>query len=172
MSELPGRLFAGVYGRLLKEDVTPALSESLAQSGLELHALKPAYPKSQWFSAAGLTAKALFPNDAPGEQLRKFGAHVIGALQSRGILKGPWLSMAKLLGPRRALKQAFEFADRSPVKVSLTERSKTEFEFFIDAAEQPEFFVGLLEAALVALGAKRPVVRALAQPGTFLASWH
>lgn len=171
MSELPGRLFQGVFGRVLQAEITPELRHTLGEAGLDLAALEAHYPRALWFRSVALTAAALFPDDAPPEQLRRLGHHLIAALQSRGIIKAPWLTMARLLGPRRALRQAMDFLDRSPVKVTLTERSKSEFEIFVDADQQPEFFEGLFDAALLTLGAKKPVVRALPTPGRFLASW-
>lgn len=171
MSELPGKLFQGVFGRVLQAEITPELRHALGEAGLDLAALQASYPTALWFTAVALTSRALFPDDAPPEQLRRLGEHLVAALQSRGIVKGPWLTMARLAGPRRALRQAMDFLGRSPVKVTITERSKTEFELFVDAAEQPEFFEGLFSASLLTLGAKKPVVRALGEPGRFLASW-
>jgi uncharacterized protein (TIGR02265 family) len=44
------------------------------------------------------------------------------------------------------------------VKISLTERSKTEFAITADETEQPDFLAGLLEAAIAMLGGKAPEV--------------
>lgn len=156
---IPGKLVEGVFKRVLAPDLTPGLITELAATGVDLSVpLPPSYPRTTWYRAVALTAKALFPDAAPPEQLRKFGAHVIHALQRQHLIKGAWLSMARLMGPRRALRQAMDFTDRSPVKVTITERSKHEFAITADDTEQPEFLAGLLEAAIAMMGGKAPAV--------------
>ncbi len=176
MSTIPGKLVDGLFKKVLAADVSPALKAQLAEAGVDLSAPPPAsYPRSTWYRAVELTAQSLFPAEASAVQLRKLGAHVMDALQSRGIIKGPWLSMARLMGPRRSLRQAMDFLDRSPVKLTITERSKTEFEISVDDPEQPEFLAGLLQSAIGALGGKEPSVSQLPpQPGAslFRATWR
>ena len=159
MSTIPGKLVDGVFKRVIAADLTPTLITQLAAVGVDLSLPTPAtYPRTAWYLAVELTAKALFPADPLAVQLRRFGGHIISALQSRNIIKGPWISMARLMGPRRALKQSMDFLDRSPVKITLTERSKTEFAITVDETEQPDFLAGLLEAAITMLGGKSPEV--------------
>lgn len=176
MSTIPGKLVEGLFKKVLALDVSPALLAQLTEAGVDLSAPPPTdYPRSTWYRAIALTAQSLFPNDPPAVQLRKLGHHVMDALQSRGIIKGPWLSMARLMGPRRSLRQAMDFLDRSPVKLEITERSKTEFEIFVDDPEQPEFLAGLLQGAIGALGGKEPTVSQLPpEPGAslFRATWR
>ena len=152
---IPGKLVAGVFKRVLAPDLTPELSKQLASIGLDLSGpMEPSYPRTTWYIAVELTAKALFPDDELSVQLRRLGGHIIACLQSREIIKGTWLTMARLMGPRRALKQAMDFADRSPLKLIITERAKTEFAISVDDTEQPDFLAGLLEAAIAMLGGK------------------
>ncbi len=176
MSTIPGKLVEGLFKKVLAADVSPALMAQLAEAGVNLSAPLPdSLPRAAWYRAISLTAQTLFPNDAPQAQLKKLGHHVMEALQSRGIIKGPWLSMARLMGPRRSLRQAMDFLDRSPVKLEITERSKTEFEIFVDDPEQPEFLAGLLQSAIGVLGGKDAAVSQLPpQPGAslFRATWR
>ena len=159
MSTIPGKLVDGVFKRVIAPDLTPPLITELAAVGVDLSLPTPTtYPRTAWYLAVEITAKTLFPADPLAVQLRRFGAHIISSLQSRNIIKGPWLSMARLMGPRRALRQAMDFLDRSPVKITLTERSKTEFSITVDETEQPDFLAGLLEAAISMLGGKSPEV--------------
>jgi uncharacterized protein (TIGR02265 family) len=159
MSTIPGKLVDGVFKRVLAPELTPELITQLAAVGVDLSLPTPAtYPRTAWYLAVEITAKTLFPADPLALQLRRFGAHLISSLQSRNIIKGPWISMARLMGPRRGLKQAMDFLDRSPVKITLTERSKTEFAITADETEQPDFLAGLLEAAIAMLGGKAPEV--------------
>jgi uncharacterized protein (TIGR02265 family) len=155
MSGIPGKLVGGVFKRVLAPDLTPELIKKLASIGVDLSApLEPTYARTTWYLAVELTAKTLYPADELSVQLRRLGAHIIGCLQSREIIKGTWLTMARLMGPRRALKQAMDFTDRSPVKVTITERAKNEFGIAVDDTEQTDFLAGLLEAAIAMLGGK------------------
>lgn len=173
---IPGKLVEGVFKRVLAADLTPELITKLASVGVDVSApMEPAYPRTTWYLAVELTAKTLFPEDGLSVQLRRLGGHIISSLQSRGIIKGAWLSMARLMGPRRALKQAMDFTDRSPVKVTITERAKNEFSISVDDTEQPDFLAGLLEAAIAMLGGKAPEVSLeAAREGSshFRATWR
>lgn len=173
---IPGKLVEGVFKRVLAADLTPDLITRLASVGVDVSGpMEPTYPRTTWYLAVELTAKTLFPDDGLSVQLRRLGGHIISSLQSRGIIKGAWLSMARLMGPRRALKQAMDFTDRSPVKVSITERAKNEFLISVDDTEQPDFLAGLLESAIAMLGGKAPEVSLeAAREGSshFRATWR
>ena len=177
MSHTPisGKLVDGVFRRVLAEDVSLTLKDELAQNGLDLGALAPSYPREVWYRAVALTAAALFPQELPEAQLRSLGRHVIRSLESRRVIRGPWLAMARLMGPRRALRQAAGHLHESPVALSVTERSRSEVEIVVEELEQPEFLVGLLEAACTALGARhcRVTVEGRSATGTtFGVSWR
>lgn len=159
MSTIPGKLVDGVFKKVLAPDLSAGLKTELASAGLDLSAPAPDhYPRTTWYRAIELTAQQLFPSEAGPAQQRRLGIHIIESLQSRGIVKGAWLTAARFMGPRRALKQAMDFTDRSPVKVTITERSKSEFLVTADDTAQPEFLAGLLEAAIKMLGGKSPSV--------------
>lgn len=173
---IPGKLVEAVFKRVLAPDLTPALIDQLVKVGVDVSIpMEPSYPRTTWYLAIELTAKALYPDDPLPSQLRRLGGHIITCLQSRHIVKGAWLTMAKLAGPRRALKQAMDFTDRSPVKLTITERSKTEFEISVDDTEQSDFLAGLLEAAITMLGGKNAAVKLEAtseSSSLFLATWR
>jgi uncharacterized protein (TIGR02265 family) len=166
----------GLFTRVLGPDLTPALKAQLAGVGIDVAAPVPdSYPRTAWYQAIELTSKTLFPELPSSAQLRKLGGHVIASLQSRQIIKSAYLAMAKFAGPRRALKQAMDFTDRSPVKLTITELSKTEFEISVDDKEQPDFLAGLLEAAIEMLGGKSPQVSLKGPQGDsnlFRATWR
>jgi len=152
---IPGRLVEAVFKRVLGGDLTPELLEQLTAIGVDVSGpMETSYPRTAWYLAIELTAKALYPEDPLSIQLRKLGGHIIASLQSRQIIKGGWITMARLMGPRRALNQAMDFTSRSPVKLIITERSKSEFAISVDDTEQPDFLAGLLEAAITMLGGK------------------
>lgn len=159
-TEIPGKLVKGVYQRVLHDDVTPQLRALLSDAGIDLgHPLKEAYARSVWYRGIELTAQALFPGVAADESQRKLGRHIIGALESRNLVKGPWLSMAKLMGPRRALLKAAQWgASASPVRLTVRERTSKALEVSIEEDQQTGFLAGLLEGLIEALGGKTATV--------------
>lgn len=173
---IPGKLVEGVFRRALAGDLTPPLLEQLAAIGVDLSVPpQPAYPRPTWYRAIELTAAALYADDVPDVQLRKLGQHIMRSLKEREIIKGPWLSMAKLLGPRRALKQAADFAQGGPIKLTLVEKGKQEVEIFVEEGEQPALLAGILEGTIALLGGKEPAaeVGARSEAGTtFLTRWR
>lgn len=174
-SRIPGKLVDGVFRKALAADLTPTLLEQLAAVGLDV-SLPQQQPceRDVWYRAVGVMAAALYPQQLPPAQLRGLGRHLIQALKTRNIIKGGWLSMAKLLGPRRALLKAADFAKGSPITLTLVERGKHEVEVSVDEAEQLEFLAGLLEGAVELLGGRTASAEILRrEPGgaTFVARW-
>ncbi len=170
---ISGKLFEGVFRRVLGADVPAEVLSKLGELGVDLNALQPTYPRETWYRAIAETAAALYPSDAG--QLRKLGRRIVTSLVSKDLIKGPWLGMARLLGPRRALKQAVERMDSNVVKLHLHEKSKHEFEIVADETEQAEFLAGLIEAALELLGgrdAKAVVVGPRGNSTVFSATWR
>jgi uncharacterized protein (TIGR02265 family) len=158
---IPGKLVKGVFQRALFADLSADLITALAAAGLDLSVpLHDAYPRTVWYRAIELTAASLFPDEAPDARLRRLGRHVIESLEARKLVKGPWLSMAKLMGPRRALSKAAELgAQYSPVRLDVREHHSKEVEVTVAEDQQPEFLAGLLEALVELLGGKVASVR-------------
>jgi uncharacterized protein (TIGR02265 family) len=173
---IPGKLVEGVFRKALGPDLTPQLLEQLAAVGVDLSVPLPAaYSRSIWYRAVEVTAAALYASEPPEVQLRRLGQHIIRSLKEREIVKGPWLSMAKLVGPRRALKQAADFAQGGPVRLTLVEKGKSEMEIFVEEEQQPELLAGILEATIGLLGGKEPSAEVGARTPagtTFLARWR
>lgn len=161
IEHVPGQLVKGVFQRVLFQDLSADLIGSMATAGVDLSApLQSSYPKATWVRVIELTSQSLYPDEAEPDRLRQLGRHIIEALQARKLVKGPWLSMAKLMGPRRALKQAAEMGVQySPVRLDVKERSSKELEIDLDEDAQPEFLAGLLEGLVEALGGKDARVR-------------
>ncbi len=156
LENVPGQLVKAVFQRVLFQDLSAELIGALAKAGLDLSVpVQPAYPKAVWCQSIELTAESLFPEAAPDARLRRLGRHLIESLESRRLVRGPWLSMAKLMGPRRALKQGAEMgAQFSPVALHVKERSSKLLEVSLEEDAQPEFLAGLLEGLVEALGGK------------------
>jgi len=175
---MPGRLVQSVFKKVLAGDMTPPLLDQLKAEGLDLAAEPPEeYPRTLWFRAIELTATSLYPMvSEPADQQRQLGRHLITCLQQRNLLKGPWLTVAKLLGPRRALKQVADFgADNSPVKFEVREKSSKELEVIVDEGRQTEFLAGLIEALVGILGGKDSRVATLSSTehrAVFSATWR
>jgi uncharacterized protein (TIGR02265 family) len=173
---IPGKLVEGVFRKVLGPQMTPVLLEQLAGIGVDLSVpMHPAYPRPTWYRAVELTAAALFSSDTQDVQLRRFGRHLMRALKERGVIKGPWLSMARLLGPRRALSQAADFAKGGPIQLSLVEKGKHEVEIHVEEGEQPDFLAGILEGTIELLGGKDASADVISRTDvatTFTARWR
>lgn len=173
---IPGKMVEGVFRRALGADLTPELLEALAAIGVDLSVpLKPAYPRDTWYRAIEITAAALYASQSPQQQLHRLGLHIMRCLKEREVIKGPWLSMAKLLGPRRALKQAADFAQGGPIRLTLVEKGKHEMEIFVEEGEQPELLAGILEGTIALLGGRDPAAEVGARTAagtTFLTRWR
>ena len=177
MKPISGKLVDGFFRKVLAGDITPDLRGTLGTLGLDLTqpTLSAEYPRALWYQAVAATAAALYHAQAPEQQLRHLGLHVISALQSKHIVKGAWITMARLAGPRRSLRQAADHLDHSPVKLSLHEKSRTEFEIVVEDLEQSEFLAGLLHGAITMLGGKHPHVDIVGPRGhsmVFSATWR
>jgi len=172
---VPGKLVTAVFGQVLKQDLTTGLVGELAEAGLDvLSPVGETVPREVWDRALELTAKALYPNEEDG--LRKLGRHVITVLPKRGLVKGPWLTVAKLMGIRRALKQGAELGgSSSPVHAKVIDRGSREVEVHLDEGRQSELLAGLLEGIIALLGGRDVhVMIASAAPAhaVLLASWR
>ncbi|MBL8937568.1 MAG: DUF2378 family protein [Archangium sp.] len=161
MKNVPGKLVKGVFQRALFPDLSADLITALAGAGLDLSSpLHEHYPKPVWYRSIELTADSLFAEKAQAQRLRHLGRHVIVSLDDRKLVKGPWLSMAKLMGPRRALKQAAEMgAQYSPIHLDVKERGSKELQVTVEEDQQPEFLAGLLEGLVSILGGKSAHVK-------------
>jgi uncharacterized protein (TIGR02265 family) len=156
IEHVPGQLVKGVFQRVLFQELSADLIGSMAAAGVDLSVpLQETYPKASWLRAIELTANSLFPDTPYADRLRRLGRHIIETLESRKMIKGPWLTMAKLMGPKRALKQAADLGVKySPVRLDVKERSGKELEIDLDEDAQPEFLAGLLEGLVEALGGR------------------
>jgi uncharacterized protein (TIGR02265 family) len=176
MKRLPGKLVDGVFRKVLAQDMTPALSEALRNCGLDLASPTPSEVEvTVWNQCIDVTAQALFPEEA--EPTRVLGRHILASLESRGFVKGPWLSVARLMGPRRALRQAAQFVEKdknSPLKLQLRELAANVFEVTAHDAQQPAFLAGLLEGVVLGLkgkNAKAELASFDAATAVFRLSW-
>jgi len=169
---IPGRLVKAVFQRVLVADLTPELVMELHGLGIDVgQPAHDAYPRDTWHAAIDRTAAALFPAAGPDAALRQLGSYIVETLQAKHLLKGPWLGMAKLLGPRRALKQVADHAaSLSPVAFSVVEHGKSDLEVRVDESRQPTFLAGLVEGLVTILGGRdaQAEVQSLAQGRTVM----
>lgn len=168
----------GLYLKGLAGRLTPGLKAKLKTAGLDLDGkLRATYPRELWVRCLELTARELYPNLPSDEAFRLLGQAVLEGTATTMIGK-TILSMAKLIGPRRAfarLPQAFNSMNNFVV-ARATERAPNEHELWLsDCYGHPTYMKGGLEAALTATGAKNLVVKQLAAEGdsvTFVVGWQ
>lgn len=155
VAPIDGKLVQAVFGRVLAADLGAQLKALLVDDGLILNDPTRQCPRPVWYAAIERTAEALFPGEGA---LRRLGRHIVAMVQQRSLVKGPWLGMARLLGPRRALRQGAEHSGHGPVRWHVAERSKREVEVRFEELEQPEFLAGLLEGAIELVGGENAQV--------------
>ena len=173
---IPGRLVQVVYNKVLADDLSDPLVAALKEAGIDLRAISESYARQTWYRGIELAGAALYGSDAPEQQRHKLGRHLIECLQTRQLIRGPWLSMAKLMGPRRALRQAADFgATSSPVHFHIIDKGSRELEVVVEDDQQLEFLTGMLESLVQILGGRDPKVSVrsvAAARATFSLSWR
>ena len=167
----------GLYVKGLGNRLTPALKAKLKGLGLDLDArLRPTYSRDLWARGLELTVDELYAGVPREEGFRRLG-HVVLEGTAKTLIGKTILSMAKLMGPRRAIPRlpgAFSSLNNF-VLCRPTELSPNEYELWLsDCYNHPSYMKGGLEAALTATGAKELVVEQTAREGesvTFRVRW-
>lgn len=166
--------FEGLYVRGLGPRVTPMLKEKMRTVGIDLDQMKPRYPREIWVRGLDVAARELYPRLPLAEAYRQLGDVAVSGIGNTLIGKAI-VSMAKMLGPRRAmyrLNQAFGSLNNF-MTVAVTEHGPTHFTLVInDAYDRPTYIMGALCAAMTMSGAKeivmKPVPGAMPPPGVTL----
>ncbi len=172
-STIAGKLVDGVFRRVLADEISAPLAAQLLEAGLDVKVPSAhQIDRAIWYRAVDLTSAALFPGT---DGLRKLGRHVIDSLQKKNLVKGPFLTMAKLIGVKRALKQAAEYSEAfSPVPLKLEDTGSKDVEIHAEEGQQVEFLAGLLEGLVIALGGKDvkvSVAETSANRSVFAVAW-
>jgi uncharacterized protein (TIGR02265 family) len=159
-----GKWVDGLFNRALGPSIDHELAELLRAEGLELkHPLHHSYPRDQFVKWLTISARELFPGRELAEALRLLGVKVVEDLQASGNIKGPIVSMARLLGPRRVLKQLADYVQgQSSLRVKVSEKGRTSAHLELNDGELADFVAGSLQAILGLIGARAPKVDAKA----------
>lgn len=157
-----GSVLRGIFEKALAGEVSDELGGRLADVGVDLGNLAERYPFEVWLRAMELTATELFPGQPQDEALKHLGAHVVRGLQRNGVIKGPFLTMAKLMGPRRALREVASrtSAESAWLRMDFTEAGPRACTLTINDGGVAELFAGALEPLIELLGGKRAMVTA------------
>ena len=158
-----GRLVAALFEQGLAGFVTADLAARLAAEGIDLTHLSAKYPYEIWVRGLEITASELFGGEVLSDALRKLGSRVVKTLQASGLVKGPILTMGKLMGPKRVLKRISGQPVRGAafLQIDVVEKGGKHLEVQLNDGALGDFFAGGLEAALEMLGARQPKVVAL-----------
>lgn len=151
-----GKWVEGLFNRALGPSIDQELSALLEAEGLELkRPMHHSYPRERFVKWVTISARELFPDRAPEQQLRALGAKVVEDLRAAGDIKGPVLTMAKFLGPRRVLKQLADYVQgQSSLRVKVEDQGKTEAKLELNDGELADFVAGSLEVILPMIGAR------------------
>lgn len=144
--DVPARLVHGTFFKVLSLP-QPAI-DCLAQVGI-VAVPRDRYTREEWYAAVACVSATLFPADPAPEQLRKLGSLIIEELV-RAQRISPLLRAMRLLGPRRALQYGAKRA--SPIALRVEAASAHAVRIVTEPIQQVEFFIGLLTAAVGALG--------------------
>ena len=151
-----GKWVHGLFNRALGPSIDQELSAMLEAEGLELkRPMHHSYPRERFVKWVTISARELFPDRTPDEQLRALGAKVVEDLRAAGDIKGPVLTMAKFLGPRRVLKQLADYVQgQSSLRVKVEDQGKTEAKLELNDGDLADFVAGSLEVILPMIGAR------------------
>jgi uncharacterized protein (TIGR02265 family) len=161
--QVSGRLVAGLFEKGLTGAVTPELRAHLEAEGIALQKLAPSYPHATWIRGLEITASELYAGEVLSDGLRKLGARVVRNLKASGVIKGPFLTMGKLMGPKRVLKQISGQPVRGAefLRIEVHEKNGKHLEVHLNDGAIGDFLAGGLEAILEVLGGRNPRVQPL-----------
>ena len=156
-----GKIVAGLFELGLTGAVTPELEAHLAAEGIELTKLRDSYPYATWVRGLEITASELYEGEVLSDALRKLGVRVVTTIKASGLIKGAYLTMGKLMGPKRVLMQINGQPVRGAdfLKVEVREKGGKHLEIHLNDGALGDFVAGALEAVLEGLGARRPKVQ-------------
>lgn len=141
----------GMFRQSLGKRLTAACRDELRAAGLDLDKpLRPAYPVEQYFHFLEIAGRHLHPDKPAPQALHALGLGFLDGYRDTFMGKAI-LTMAKLIGPARALKrvsQTFRQGNNF-TRVDVVERSPTCFELrFNEVGPYPEHTQGALLGAL------------------------
>ena len=110
-----------------------------------------------------VTAAELYQGEVLSDALRKLGVRVVMSLKEQGVLNGPLMTMGRVVGPRRVLKQMHGKPIRGAdfLRVEVVEKGKQHLEIHLNDGAIGDFLAGAFEAVLELLGGHRPRVQPL-----------
>ncbi len=157
-----GKWVEGLFNRALGPSIDHELSELLKAEGLELkRPMQHSYPRERFVRWLTISARELFPGREQAEALRMLGAKCVEDLKTSGGIKSAVLTMAKVMGPRRVLRQLADYVQgQSSLRVKVEEQGKTAAQIELNDGELADFVAGSLEVLLGYLGARSPKVDA------------
>lgn len=158
-----GRLVAALFEKGLSQGLTPEFEAHLASAGIDLRHLAQSYPYETWVRGLEITASELYSGEVLGDALRKLGGRVVKTLRDSGIVKGPLLTMGKLMGPKRVLGQISgkQLRGADFLRIDVHEKTGKHLEIHLNEGAIGDFVAGGLEAALELLGGRQPRVQAV-----------
>ncbi|MBS1152514.1 MAG: hypothetical protein H6Q89_4212 [Myxococcaceae bacterium] len=159
--QISGKLVAGLFEKGLAGAVTPELEAHLASEGIELRNLKQSYPYAAWVRGLEVTASELYGGEVLSDALRKLGARVVYTLREQGVVKGPMITMGRLMGPQRVLKQIHNKPVRGAdfLRIEVVDKGKHHLELHFNDGAIGDFIAGGLEAVVELLGGHQPQVQ-------------
>jgi uncharacterized protein (TIGR02265 family) len=161
----------------LAEPLEPSVRAKLEAAGLPLKGkLQPAYPASSWALWLRMLSEILHPGIEAVEAQRRIGKASVAYFMEGPLAKALFATL-RLLGPKRALMRLTRNmrTANNYTEARVTELGPGRYEVWFNEVDGvPGFYIGLLETALGALGARQLRVEVKSVEGsacTYHVSW-
>ncbi|MBX7115611.1 MAG: DUF2378 family protein [Myxococcaceae bacterium] len=152
----------GVFGKALAPHLDEGLKAKLKAIGIDVAPpYAPSYARQAWLDGLALVANERFADEPDaGARLRRLGGQLVKVLADSGKINGAALTMAKLFGAKRVLKELVSqaAAGTNYLQFNLQFPSSREASLRFNDAAVADFLGGALQAVLSAVGAKNPQV--------------
>lgn len=168
--------FEGLFDKALRNRMTPGLRDGLRALGVDVHALKPAYPVPTWTAAIELAAREIYPQLSTEAATWKLGEDFIQGYAETFIGRAMF-GVLKVIGPKKALaRMGRNFrSGNNYLETRFTENGPTDVElWFSEVHRQPGFNGGIVLGGGRLIGAQQmkiEVVRTDGREAVYRITW-
>lgn len=145
-----------LYMRGLKDRVTPALRDELRQLGIDLdRPLLPGYGLDTWADSLRATARSLFPDRSLEDATSEMGRITFNSLRDTALGKALF-QVFRVLGPSRVLARMTRSLRNGSnfVETRVVSEDDGQADVWFNCVREVGFYRGVLEAGMIAAGAK------------------
>lgn len=162
--------------RVMGDKLDADFATKLKAQGVDIKAINPAYPYETWVESLELAMAVLWPGASKDEATYRMGRAMFDSW-GHTLMGRALLPLLRLLGPKRGIERMTRNfrSSNNYAETKVTARGPTEYELWLNLVAFPHYYRGLLEAGLVASGAKDAKVEVVSHAPTgeavLLLSW-